>query len=202
MPYANIVFIKLEKRLLNDYRWYTMSDHAQLLYIKLILLAAETYNKIPRNDDVLMQALRSTLEIGMFKGSMQEIRKNYPKFKCNKHFYYFDEFENKTNYIPTGKSQGNPKEIQRVCQNKNKNKNKNKSEEENKSLFGDFVLLTQDQYQKLCDEFTKLGADEKIKNLNLYIGSKGDKYKSHYHTILNWARKEEPTSNKIPRRVL
>ncbi len=120
MAYKNIVFVKLEKRLLNDHRWYMMSDHAQLIYIKLILLAAETYNKIPRNEDVLIQALRSSLEIGMFKGAMQEIKTNFPKFKGNKHFYYFDEFEHKTNYIPVGKSQGTPKDVQRVCQNKNK----------------------------------------------------------------------------------
>ena len=78
----------------------------------------------------------------------------------------------------------------------------NKSVVKVKEQFGDFVLLTQDQYQKLCADFTQPGADDKIKNLNLYIGSKGDKYKSHYHTILNWARKDEPKTNNQNRRVL
>ncbi len=101
MAYKNIVFVKLEKRLLNDHRWYMMSDHAQLIYIKLILLAAETYNKIPKSDVVLTQAFRSELEIGKFKSAIEEIKKNFPKFKSNKHFYYFDEFEHKTNYLPS-----------------------------------------------------------------------------------------------------
>jgi len=29
-----------------------------------------------------------------------------------------------------------------------------------------------------------------ITKLNNYIGSKGKKYKSHYHTILNWSRRD------------
>jgi hypothetical protein len=104
----------------------------------------------------------------------------------------------------TRKRKQNEAPLQEIEANeaKEKKRKESKEKETSKTKYLDFVLLTQDQYQKLCDEFTKLGADEKIKNLNLYIGSKGDKYKSHYHTILNWARKEEPTSNKIPRRVL
>jgi hypothetical protein len=104
----------------------------------------------------------------------------------------------------TRKRKQNEAPLQEIEANeaKERKRKESKEKETSKTKYLDFVLLTQDQYQKLCDEFTKLGADEKIKNLNLYIGSKGDKYKSHYHTILNWARKEEPTSNKIPRRVL
>jgi len=67
MSYTNIVFVKLEKRLLNDPRWWTLSEPAQLIYIKLILLAAETYNKIPKNDEILRQALRSRLELQRFR---------------------------------------------------------------------------------------------------------------------------------------
>jgi hypothetical protein len=34
--------------------------------------------------------------------------------------------------------------------------------------------------------------EAKLEKLYLYIGSKGDKYKSHYLTILNWAKKDVP----------
>lgn len=114
MPYKNIVFVKLEKRLLNDPRWWIMSDPAQLIYVKLILLAAETYNKIPLNDNVLREALRSKLELQSFQKCLEEIEKNFPKLRKNKHFRYFAEFETKTNYIPKRaiprKSQGLPKD--------------------------------------------------------------------------------------------
>jgi hypothetical protein len=54
----------------------------------------------------------------------------------------------------------------------------------------DFVKLTKEEYLKLISKFGLQDADRKIDKLNSYIGSKGKKYKSHYHTILNWANKE------------
>jgi hypothetical protein len=64
-----------------------------------------------------------------------------------------------------------------------------------KTLFLEFVLLTQEEYQKLLK---KLGEDQTrkyIERLNGYIGQIGEKtakkkYASHYFTILNWARKD------------
>ena len=130
MAYKNIVWVKLERRLLNDHRWYMMSDHAQLLYIKLILLAAETYNKIPKSEVVLIQALRSELEIGKFKGAIQEIQNNFPMFKSNKHFYYFGEFENKTNWLPNKQSPSNRPAIAQHSVEKNRIDKEKKREEE------------------------------------------------------------------------
>ena len=83
-------------------------------------------------------------------------------------------------------------------------KNKNKRESVTNTLrnvtkkkYLDFVLLTDEEYNKLKEKFnSKL--DYHIENLNNYIGSTGKKYKSHYHTILSWNRKNEnntPQSN-------
>ena len=60
----------------------------------------------------------------------------------------------------------------------------------NKKLYGKFqnVKLTDEEYDKLKNQFSDY--EEKIDNLACYIKSKGDKYKSHYATILNWYRKE------------
>lgn len=69
-----------------------------------------------------------------------------------------------------------------------------------KKPFGDFVLLTDGEYQKLIERFGKSIADEKIEALNNGIGSKGYKYTSHYHTILSWHRRDEQKrGNKLPR---
>lgn len=62
------------------------------------------------------------------------------------------------------------------------------SKDKNKYL--EFVLLTDEEYKKLCDRFGKSVADSYIERLNNYLGSKGKKYKSHYHTILNWINKD------------
>ena len=61
----------------------------------------------------------------------------------------------------------------------------------NKLKYREFVYLTIDELSKLQDRFGVEGASERIDNLNDYLGSKGKKYKSHYHTILVWDRKRE-----------
>jgi len=66
-----------------------------------------------------------------------------------------------------------------------------KKEKSNKIKYLDFVKLTGDEHKKLVAKFGKSGADKRIENLNNYIGSKGKKYKSHYHTILVWEKKNE-----------
>jgi hypothetical protein len=62
---------------------------------------------------------------------------------------------------------------------------------EGKEKHFDFVFLTNKELQELNQRFGVAGAKEKIANLNHYIGSKGDKYKSHFHTILSWDRKDK-----------
>jgi len=54
----------------------------------------------------------------------------------------------------------------------------------------DFVLLTKKEYLALQERFGS-GLETRLLALNDYIGSKGKKYASHYHTILNWERMEK-----------
>lgn len=129
MAYKNIVFIKLEKRLLNDHRWWTMSDYSQLIYIKLILMAAETYNKIPRNEKVLMQAFRSSLTEKDFSRCLKEIMANFPKLKANKHFMYFENFETKTNWLSKEQSLSNRRAIAKTVVEQDKEQEKEKEKE-------------------------------------------------------------------------
>jgi hypothetical protein len=62
---------------------------------------------------------------------------------------------------------------------------------EPKKKFLDSVFLTDKEFKQLCADFGEAGAKERIKNLDFYIGSKGDKYKSHYKTILMWEHKNK-----------
>ena len=61
-----------------------------------------------------------------------------------------------------------------------------------KHKYGEYknVLLTDDEFYKLKEEFPDLQA--RIENLSGYIASTGKKYKSHYATIRNWAKKDKP----------
>jgi hypothetical protein len=91
-----------------------MTDKAQLLFIKILLVLAHFDNKMTKSEVVLIELLRCDWEIGIFRGALQEVRKNFPKLKCNKYFYYMDGFAEYTNYIPNtdklGKSHGSPKD--------------------------------------------------------------------------------------------
>lgn len=88
---------------------------------------------------------------------------------------------------------------QQVNTNKNDNNIKNEIiikkekniEKKKKNIYGEFknVLLSDDELEKLKQKF--LDYELRIEKLSGYIASKGDKYKSHYATILNWARNDK-----------
>lgn len=86
-------------------------------------------------------------------------------------------FENKQKQRPNPKPKPKPKE--------------------NKRPYGECanVLLTDEEHQKIIDE----GYAGLIEELSLYIASKGDKYKSHYAVIKQWAnrRKKEQAEKTV-----
>lgn len=110
MPYRNIVWIKLEKRLLGDYRWYSMSNDSQLIYIKLLLLAAETNNKVPQSWSVLRSIFRLAISEERFKECLREIEANFPKLKKVKGLYKIGEFMKKHNRVVPRTAQDTPED--------------------------------------------------------------------------------------------
>ena len=57
-----------------------------------------------------------------------------------------------------------------------------------KKKFLDFVYLSRDEYDTLAKDYGDKTIKSTILRLNDYIGSKWDKYKSHYYVILTWLR--------------
>lgn len=55
-----------------------------------------------------------------------------------------------------------------------------------KLKFLEFVYLTQEEYGNLITWYGLDKVKDIIQRMNDYLWSKGDKYKSHYHTILSW----------------
>ena len=105
--------------------------------------------------------------------------------------------EGHPNYNKPKLSQSLPKVKPKLNPNTNTKTNTNTNTNINKRLYGECqnVKLTEDEYNKLVEKnYTGL-----IDELSLYIASKGDKYKSHYATILQWAKKrEKETPGTIP----
>jgi len=58
-----------------------------------------------------------------------------------------------------------------------------------KRAFGVFVRLTNEEHAKLVERFGDHGTADRIEALDHYLGSRGRRYKSHYHTILAWERR-------------
>ena len=60
----------------------------------------------------------------------------------------------------------------------------------------EFVYMTREEHDKLCDKYTDKRVREYVERLNNYIGSSGKRYKSHYHTILQWIAKDGQKDTK------
>lgn len=58
------------------------------------------------------------------------------------------------------------------------------------------VFLSDEEHEKLTLRFGDSLTDDLIDRLSLYLESSGKKYKSHYATILNWGKKEQPKETK------
>lgn len=72
----------------------------------------------------------------------------------------------------------------------NKKAKVTKENNEKKKKYLDFVYLTQQENDKLIEEFWYKNTMQLIFELNNFIGSRWDKYKSHYFTIVTWAKKK------------
>ena len=55
-----------------------------------------------------------------------------------------------------------------------------------KKKYAEAVTMTEDEYQKLTEQHATAFVEKCIKILNNYKLSSGKRYKSDYHTILNW----------------
>lgn len=74
-----------------------------------------------------------------------------------------------------------------------------KEEQPKKETFGELgnVKMTTEEYEKLIVNFNQAFVDQMIFELDTYVGSTGKRYKSHYATILSWAKRKYDSNKKI-----
>lgn len=63
----------------------------------------------------------------------------------------------------------------------------------------DFVFLTSEEHKKLTIRYGEKQTHQLIDSLNRYIGQSGKKYKSHYYTLLGFAKREDMPELKHPK---
>jgi len=83
-----------------------------------------------------------------------------------------------------------PRHTDDTLDDTNKN-DKNDKNDKKKREYAPAVFMTEEEYQKLVTELGNDLTKEYMKDLSLYLQSKGKRYKSHYATILAWHRKDE-----------
>jgi hypothetical protein len=192
MAYKNIVFVKLEKRLLNDWRYYMMSEKSQLNYVKLLMLAGETYNKIPLLATALKLALRTSQDESEIENSIKEIMRNFPKFKRGKNFYYIDEFETKTNWVSPKQSPSNRRAIAKQVTDKEKEKEKEKEKDSN------LIFL---ESLKKNPSYTNIDINHELSKMDAWLSAHPGRKKTK-RFIVNWLNKVEVPLGTTPLREI
>ena len=195
-------------RKLQNWQWYKDSNTLHL-FIDLLLDAnyeestigfqvikrgqcLTSLNRMHENTGLTYQQIRTCLDKLQKSGEINKQTTNrYSIITINK----YDEYQEINKQI-TNKQQTDNNIKRNII--KNNTNNKIIKEKYIKRKYGSFenVSLTDEEYQKLKDKFKDY--EDKIENLSGYIASKGDKYKSHYATILNWARKEKGNKEDLP----
>lgn len=196
-------FIKIHKKIEN-WQWYKDSN-TKSLFIDLLLDANWQDSKNGFLTIKRGQCLTSLKRINERTGlTYQQIRTSLSKLEKSEEIN--KQTTNRYSIITINKY-NDYQEINKQTTNKQQTNNNIKDNKDNKEIketisndivkkrYGEFnnVLLTDEEYQKLKDKFYDY--EEKIENLSYYLKSKGDKYKSHYATILNWSRKDEKNKN-------
>lgn len=180
--HRNPPWIKLYAEMLDDETFEFMSDMAKLVYFCLLLFASRKGNKI-RNDSKWINR-KLPIDGEITDDHISELLRAGFLSVC----------DNDSDMLALRYQDAIPEKSRVETELE---KSKSKKQASNKDRFLDFVYITTEEYKKLLDRFGGLGASNKIAALNEYIGSTGKKYKSHYHTILMWARKDAVGKPKV-----
>lgn len=113
MPYANIYWVKLKLELLNDKRFiFDLDDSQKWLFIGLLLLAADTNNKVPNDESFIKSRLNLQNSPEIIRKNLQFILSKFPKLVNKDKCLKFKNFKKMHNPLKDAqrKSKGIPME--------------------------------------------------------------------------------------------
>lgn len=171
------------------------------LYLELCLRLAQAKDyKLPTDYELIAYQTRLTT------ATVKQVIDSFDLFTIKNGEFWCDEVVQKMHTLEakreagrkaglaSGKARKQKKRTvveQSFEQSLNNKENKEKEiNKENKIKHLDSVFLTENEHKKLIKEFGDVLTKLKIENLNDYMMSTGKKYKSHYHTILSWIKKD------------
>lgn len=184
---------------IDDDFYYTASDDLNMNYEKIgqimnfLLERSLLDNTLFKSDKVLTsRGIQNRFQQAV------KVRATKNPVEVDKKMWLLEEDKTES-YIKVIKNQdlsknnGNKSEINAHLSEEESHKvkeSKVKESKEKKSIYGEFgnVALTEEEYVKLQTAYPDY--QDRIERLSAYIASTGKRYKSHYATILNWARKD------------
>lgn len=121
---------------------------------------------------------------------------------------YMSEYRKKQKVLTSGKpncktnSKSNVRQVDKIREEIDKNEIREEQDniKPTRHKYGEYnnVLLSDDDYQKLQNEFPN-DYEDRIERLSSYIESTGKTYKNHLATIRNWAKNDkQKTEEKKP----
>jgi len=164
----SLIWCKIYFSMLNsDYEFEMLDEIASWRYVKFIMLQIQTKKPVPLNESWLKK-----------KGF--DFKKQ-PMSVTLKMLHKFIDLVTECNETVTQS---------RV--------EKSREEEEKKPLrLHDFVLISEKEAKRLAVDYGPENCKDYTRRLNEYIGSKGDKYKSHYHTLRMWMDRDGKRRPKV-----
>ena len=157
-------------------------DDYKLLVVKRFLLIFESLVMVVKH-----WLIHNTIRMDRFSPTTYEDEKKLLDVKENK-AYTLAESSLATNGLPSG----NQMETQVKLSKDNISKDSKEAVGELENVF-----LSNEELAKLKTKYGKSAANHLIEELSTYMGASGKKYRSHYATLLNWARRKGTEEVKI-----
>lgn len=176
------------------------SDRAEIDISSEVMVKALA-KKIMVTPNRLKKMMDTSVEVELFCKENFEKRKILTSDGIKKRFLQINSMrdkwrENKGNHdsFLNGKQGGKLVEnmVEKVVENAIKESKEKKSKEKksisinNTLTFGEFVTMSQDEYDALIEKYGEQVAKKCIQELDNYKGASGRKYKSDYRAILSW----------------
>ena len=163
-------WIKIHRKILSNPEWAILTDAEKGQLLSIWIVAADNDGKIPCDGNILRKICQ-----------LDEVPDTK---KLTTLGFLLPSDAN----VTTKRQPSDPPEERRE---------EKRREEESRGTFSN-VFLTEKEYENIKIKFNS-STEEKINSLSEYMKSKGKRYKSHYATILTWARKDQvtPGQNKF-----
>ena len=195
-------FIVLYRSLL-DWEWYSDANTFRL-FVHCLLRANHKEKKwqgitIDRGSFVTSYQ-HLALDLGL---TVQNVRTSLNKLKSTGELthkshskYGIITINNYDKFQDTNSQTNTQLTVKQQSSNNKQQRNKETMKQDIKE-YGTHIRMTETEYGKLLDRFGQVLTDKYVEKVDLYMGSTGKKYKSHYMTVISWLNRDLEKDPKI-----